>query len=537
MRRLLLPALLVLLLLAGVALVVWPRPPEPEPPPRDREQPAEVARGPVPRKLAPVERGRPRDRVVELVPVVPQADRAAPAGATSEDRRPSIRFVVHVTGSDGAAAADATVLLLDPFAHVPPRHGKIEIARASTDANGAAAFLVRESAGGVDVRPVAFRGAESAVGSRHVLARGPEVRAELRLGAALPVHGRVVETGGRPVQGAQLRALIRLPDDDFGFALDGATDAEGAFSLPPVPEGLLAKPAQLEVRARRFPPTDVEFEGDDLRGGGLRIELEPASIASGRVVTPAGSPVAGEQLAFPGQDKPVLSGADGRFEVVVPRAGGVLVAIPGWGAAKTVAECPPGAGDADLGDVTVEAGAPVTGRVVEVDGRPVAQAEIGLELAGLLVATAQADDDGRFRFEAVGEVPHVLIAVEPETGRAGAGRRRATLQDVRGGTQDLQVELTGALSVHVRFLSEDRREPVLVPEVKLTAVGAAGTPDDYGWVWAGSGIDSVRFEVKRAGTFDVTVEVAGYEPATAPGVVVSPVRETKIEVLFRRKPH
>ena len=99
------------------------------------------------------------------------------------------------------------------------------------------------------------------------------------------------------------------------------------------------------------------------------------------------------------------------------------------------------------------------------------------------------------------------------------------------------MELTGALSVHVRFLSEDRREPVLVPEVKLTAVGAAGTPDDYGWVWAGSGIDSVRFEVKRAGTFDVTVEVAGYEPATAPGVVVSPVRETKIEVLFRRKPH
>ena len=58
----------------------------------------------------------------------------------------------------------------------------------------------------------------------------------------------------------------------------------------------------------------------------------------------------------------------------------------------------------------------------------------------------------------------------------------------------------------------------------------------YGWSWAGAHIDSVRFEVEHAGTYDVTVELPGYEPATATGVEVNADREMRIDVLFRKRP-
>jgi hypothetical protein len=107
---------------------------------------------------------------------------------------------------------------------------------------------------------------------------------------------------------------------------------------------------------------------------------------------------------------------------------------------------------------------------------------------------------------------------------------------VRGDAGEVRVVITGALSVHVAFLAEADRSPVTVPQVTLRAKPQGETPQDYGWTWAGSAIGEVRFEVRDPGTYDVTVELPGYLPATAYGVVVSAERELPIEVLFTKKP-
>jgi hypothetical protein len=75
----------------------------------------------------------------------------------------------------------------------------------------------------------------------------------------------------------------------------------------------------------------------------------------------------------------------------------------------------------------------------------------------------------------------------------------------------------------------------VVPDVRLTAVATGDTPREYGWAWAGGRIDAVRFEVEHAGVFAVSVEIPGYERATAEGVEVLWDRETRIEVLFRKQ--
>jgi len=99
----------------------------------------------------------------------------------------------------------------------------------------------------------------------------------------------------------------------------------------------------------------------------------------------------------------------------------------------------------------------------------------------------------------------------------------------------VRVVLTGNLSVHVQFLNESDRSPVVVSSVKLTAKATDDATGDVAWAWSGGNLDAVRFEPGRAGVFDVTIEIPGYDPATAKALEVSPDRETRIDVLFRRR--
>lgn len=176
------------------------------------------------------------------------------------------------------------------------------------------------------------------------------------------------------------------------------------------------------------------------------------------------------------------------------------------------------------------------GSVVDLAERPVKAADVVLRIAGVQVAATQTDDAGKFQFDEVGDDALDLEVLEAPGGGAWAGRRHALVRGIRADGGDVRVVLTGALSVYVRFLAEADRSAVVVPQVTLRAKPTGETPQDYGWTWAGSGIDSVRFEVQYPGTYDVTVELPGYEPATASGVTVSAEREVTIDVLFRKKP-
>lgn len=538
-------ALLCLVLAAAIAVVAWlalrgddaPAPKRTKEPVR-QAQPEETA-------------ARPRPRVVEPVLVTPKVapERGPESPGTPE--RELVHLDVTVLGVSGSPQADVSVVLLDPFAqHAGPLR-KAELARTRTDEKGHAFFDVSDRT----VRVYAWSGQEAGATVKFRVTEETS-KQTIDLRPAIAVKGRVVDQGQSPVADAEVRLVARpWYDDDFGLLLEAKSAADGTFELPSIsgtafdvaPRGIL-----IEARAKGWPATAVPVTADTLRAGEVVVQLERAAMVRGRIVWQTGDPLPGRQVRLADARSSVVTDAEGRFELPLPKGGGHVLVMPGsstasprsgGAAAARGARSPAkdlgwrtGDRDVDLGDVMLSDGRPMHGAVVDLAERPVKAADVVLRLAGVPLTTTQTDDAGKFQIDDVGEDPVDVEAVEAAGGGAWAGSRHAAVHDVRADAGDVRIVLTGALSVRVRFLAEADRSAVVVPQVTLRAKPTGETPKDYGWTWAGKGIDAVRFEVEYPGTYDVTVELPGYEPATASGVTVSAEREVEIEVLFRRKP-
>lgn len=543
-------ATLAVLLVAAIGLIVWLafRPetaPTPKAPPKPKpvapHAPVQPTQRPRPVAVAPAE-------IETNSPPVKQGGGEAPA---QTEERETFKLEVEVFGGNGVAAPGATVVLLDPFAQHSGAARPSELARAKADENGRAKFEVV----GRVLRVHAWLGNEAG-SSDKFRASETRTRVAVRMSSAVTPHGRVVESGGAPVEGADVRLIAtEWFEDPFGLILATKSAADGSFELPPIPlaafDGAHPDAFAIEAQAKGWPRARVAITADTLRAGDVVVTLERGAFVRGRLVRPDGTSVSGETVLLTSGASSIYSDAEGRFELPLPRSGGVVIArseyhpsahgtsyggTGGWGAPKLLGTFRGDGGDVDLGDVTIGPGQPVKGVLVDVDDKPVKAGDVVLYLAGVQVAAVQTDDAGKFEIPGVGDDPHVLQAMEPPGENAWTGRRHTSVDGVRGGTTDLRVVITGALSVLVKFLAEADRSPVVVPEVTLRATATGATPKGYGWTWAGSRIDSVRFDVDHEGTYDVTVELPGYEPATAPAVPVSPDREFTIDVLFRKKP-
>lgn len=543
-------ALLGLLLIVALALVVWlaMRP--------GAEEPA----APKPQPSLPVEPAQPKapkTRSIETIPLVPKVDeneRYRDKPRPDAVPKPTLKFDVEVQDGGGRPAPGAFVALLDPFALRTGGAAKpVELTRRRADDKGHAVF----EAVARTVRVLAWLGYESGTSEK---VRISDVNGHLtvRMSAGIAVRGHVVDGDGSPVAGAAVR-FVAVPwdGDPFGFAIGGDTVEDGTFELPLVPAASLdAVPpggAAVEARAKGYPMTRVPVSSAVLRNGDLEVRLERGGFLRGRLVASSGEALPGRVVRTVDERSSARSGGDGRFELPMPRDGGrVLVMPPGAGgqvpqipdapvvgylfrgAAKSLGFI--AGGDVDLGDIVMPDGHPVKGAVVDLEEKPMKAADVALYLEGQPIASTQTDDLGKFVFEDVGDDLHVLQAVEAPGDNSWAGRRHTSVDGVKGGAADLHVVLTGALSVVVKFQSAADRSAVVVPEVTLRAAASGATPKEYGWTWAGTRIDSVRFEVEHAGSYDVTVELPGYLPATAEDVLVSPDREVSISVLFEKKP-
>jgi hypothetical protein len=184
----------------------------------------------------------------------------------------------------------------------------------------------------------------------------------------------------------------------------------------------------------------------------------------GRVVDPKGNPVAGAAVHTTSLDSRASSGPDGRFVMRVPRPGRsrimagddtvpwLIAAAPGFGlgwahdALRRAAE----------GEVTirlVDEGPPIEGRIVDLEGRPVAGARIRLD--GFWYARSQRnahtetgdlsawiagakDTNARFLYSGLGYVAARFVTVTTDAdGRfrlTGIGRERIALVFVEGPT-------------------------------------------------------------------------------------------------------
>lgn len=532
---------LVVLLAAAIALVVWlalrgddaSPPPDPAPP-AERPSPAPPPKAP--------------RHAVEPVPGLAPPTGARPADEPEEEEPRQIVVEVEVRGTDMLPARGAEVVLLDALAHHAGVARPSELARATTDDAGLATFSV---SGGL-LRAYAWLGSAAGATERFRASRASG-RAVIALSDAIAVRGRVADPAEAGVAGAHVR-LVAAPwfDDAFGLVLETRSAADGRFTLPSIPGtafDVAPLGVSIEARAAGYPRARVPVRADDLRAGEVLVRVERGGVLRGRVLGANGLPLAGSVVRLLDGSGTEHAGADGRFELPLPPSGGkVLVtgppalprapdpaAPPRRAAPRSLGFIAGDRGDVDAGDVTLSEGQPLQGQVVDLEERAVREADVELFLDGVPVASTRTDENGRFRFEGVAEEPHLLRATEPAGDGAWTGRRHADVREVRGGSPDVRVVLTGALTVFVRFVAEADRSPVVVPQVTLRAVATDAGSREQGWSWAGSGIDSVRFEVAHAGNYEVTVELPGYERASVT-VGVLPDREAKIDVLFRRLP-
>ncbi|MCU0866719.1 MAG: sigma-70 family RNA polymerase sigma factor [Planctomycetes bacterium] len=186
---------------------------------------------------------------------------------------------VGVVGPDGQPAADAKL----HFEMV--RHGHLEIiGQASTDERGQCAlplagawnrsFLLITAVGsGTDDGLRAVR--------RVLLDAAQPPFAELRLAPAQQLVGRVRDANGRPLR-AEVRRMLRFAevDDWFGFRSYRESDANGAFSVPAIPDAV----HRLVIRSDGF---RTAFHDDVRVGEALEVVLEPAPAV--RLLASAGA--------------------------------------------------------------------------------------------------------------------------------------------------------------------------------------------------------------------------------------------------------
>jgi protocatechuate 3,4-dioxygenase beta subunit len=264
----------------------------------------------------------------------------------------------------------------------------------------------------------------------------------LVLHAARPAVGRVLDHEGKAVVGAEIRLtedpgaearhrLVMQPEQDEQKP-SAISDPDGRFKVTEVPalafDIAVTRPGFARAQVRRFkvPPGHGPVDLGTIR-------LLPGSVLEGRVVDNQGKPIGGaavfrvrhlnpahelvEQL--PDQEPDIVAGADGRFTLADLEQGSpvnLLVTARGFLPATARGVRPPTASPLI---VRLEAGAPLAGRVVDEQERPVRGAEVevawqpkvpgreDLHAGPEITKRTVSDRDGRF------EIPDLRLgAVE-----------------------------------------------------------------------------------------------------------------------------
>lgn len=493
------------------------------PPPVLTPTPQEPAR-PAKRPVA-----RPRSDAAPNVRSEPAPDVRRPSAssggaATRLDR--SIALRVRVVTSSGAPAAAADVLALDPLGPALTPPAAFVRARGVTDASGES--TIRIDGGSTVLRVLASLGDEAGVAG--VEGDGADRSVTIHLGAALRPVCRTVGAEDEPVAGAKV--TLAALSDGWPVQLEATSQADGSALFPAIPaDGIrwIEWSAEAAGRAPAVASGQVRHMLD------VTLRLEPATTVRGRVVDESGAPVAGATVMVAGAAF-ATTGADGTFAVTgLPPAGGDVVVTADGYAPAARRGLAGDAGEVVLGDVVLTVGGRVAGIVVDDAARPSVGAKVVVSVRDTALRWETVTDaEGRFAFDHMGTDEMDVEAEAPPESGSWASRRRARIAGVRAGQQDLRLALDGHATVVLRFLAEADRSPVRVASVKLTATSVGETPAQNAWAWSARDIDSVRFEPESSGTFDLTIEVPGWNVGVARGVEVIPDRELTIDVLFRR---
>jgi protocatechuate 3,4-dioxygenase beta subunit len=335
---------------------------------------------------------------------------------------------------------------------------------------------------------------EGTAGGVDIPAAGP-VRIVLEPGVR--IAGRVVSGDGKPVADA----MVATFSGEGGTGLMGmrglrrgmsGTDEQGRFELTGIEPGklvlrasapgYLAGEARVEAVAGQTPEE-------------VRIVLRTGAVVTGKVVGPDGAPVAGaevrvvqgsrEDMFFSFGEAGARSDGEGIYRLAGIEEGRRSIAATHQDFQRAVRELDVRAGENRL-DLRLGRGYPVSGRVVDSGGRPVADARVSLDNPGFGYDSddsqlAASGADGSFQFPSVAPGTYTLRA--RKDGYAPA-ELPEPLQVAVAPVTDLELRLAtgGTIRGRIRGLGFEQLVGVSVFAIRAEALGLGGGGSSTGVV-------------------------------------------------------
>jgi protocatechuate 3,4-dioxygenase beta subunit len=341
-------------------------------------------------------------------------------------------------------------------------------------------------------------------------------RADLVLASGAWLAGRVTDGSTRPVAGARVRVAGEDPLPAVPPA--AGTDADGRYEI----SGLAAGIYDVLVSSAGLAPVLVPRVAVQRQAGaGLDVVLEKGSRVEGRVVDADGKPRAAQVwlAELDGRANRALADlvrteadARGRFGLERLPAGSHALLVRAAGRAAQRVEVSVAADEplVDLGDVVLETGLALRGRVHDAAGTAIADARV---VAVRMVATrfeeleTRSAGDGTFAFSGLLNGPHWLRVTA--AGFASASRT------VPAGRDDVDLTLVPGGSIEGQVVDEADRP---VESFRVSATGRSS--DHEGRLEANAGDGRFRLDDLAPDSYVVEVSAPERAPGLASNVAV-----------------
>jgi protocatechuate 3,4-dioxygenase beta subunit len=346
---------------------------------------------------------------------------------------------------------------------------------------------------------------------------------KLEAGKETPVTGKVTDENGNPVANAPV--TVKVGDQTY----TGTTDDDGKFSIPVTPEKSGNTPVDVSVGetdntkpANKTTTANVGKQDANLTVDSIKnAEAGKPTNVTGKVTDEDGNPVAGAPVTVKVGDKTYTgnTGEDGKFTIpVTPETSGsqpVQVSVGQTATTKPANKTSTanvGQQDAKatvdpITDAKVGKEVPVTGKVTDEQGNPVAGAPVNVTVDGKTY-TGTTDEDGNYNIPVTptksGSLPvNVNVGATNQTKAAKANTTaKVTKQDptvtvnpINGAEAGKSVPVTGSVT-------DEEGKPVANAPVNVTVDGKTytGTTDKDGKF-------SIPVTPTKSGTLPVNVNV------------------------------